>query len=91
MNASEVAKIRSQLGLSQAQLGELLGVHTLTVSRWERGLLQPTAHQVTLLESFGAARKANKKVGDEARDALIAVGVVAALLILFSAAAGDTK
>src|SRR5262245_32242891 len=31
--------LRQRLNLSQKELGELLGVHVMTVSKWERGLL----------------------------------------------------
>lgn len=89
MNPTDVASIRTKLGLSQAQLAALLGVHALTVSKWERGLLRPTAHQEALLSSFAKAGNANKTVGDEAKNALIAAGVVVALYILLNAAVND--
>lgn len=92
MTPKEVLDIRTRLSLSQGQLADLLGVHPLTVSKWERGLLRPTAHQETLLESFSKARKANKTVGEEAKDALVTAGVVVALVLLLSAAIdGDKK
>lgn len=89
MNPTDVTSIRTQLGLSQAQLAALLGVHALTISKWERGLLRPTPHQEALLASFAKARNANKSIGDEAKNALIAAGVVVALYILLSAAVND--
>jgi molybdopterin-binding protein len=50
-----ISAIRRRIGLTQAQLAELLGVHTMTVSKWERGLLAPSAHQKRLLASFQTA------------------------------------
>lgn len=36
-----IAELRKQQGLTQAQLGELLGVTNKTVSRWENGNYMP--------------------------------------------------
>lgn len=49
---TQVAEVRTGLGMSQAQLAALLGVHHLTVSKWERRVLRPTSHQEILLSSF---------------------------------------
>ncbi len=38
MDAKTVRRIRKKLGLSQAKLAARLGVHPLTVSKWERGV-----------------------------------------------------
>jgi putative transcriptional regulator len=86
---SDVTNVRTRLGLSQAQLAALLGVHTLTVSKWERGLSRPTEHQEALLTSFAKARRANTAVGEEAKKALVTAGVVVALFILLSAAVNE--
>jgi len=40
-NPKKIHQIRKRLGLSQAELGELLGVAGNTVARWERGELVP--------------------------------------------------
>lgn len=51
-------KLRQRLALSQAQLAELLGVHVMTVSKWERGLARPNPHQKGLIAALsGAAEK----------------------------------
>lgn len=47
--------LRTRLDLSQAELGELLGVHAMTVSKWERGVLQPSPHQRRLLRALADA------------------------------------
>jgi DNA-binding transcriptional regulator YiaG len=36
MTPDEIRAWREEAGVSQAQLAELLGVHAMTVSRWER-------------------------------------------------------
>jgi len=91
MTAADLQKLREKLGLSQVQLAQLLGVHPLTVSKWERGILAPTPHQNALLESFAKARSARKTIGDEVGDLLLTAGVVVALYALLSAAFGDEK
>jgi putative transcriptional regulator len=87
----QVAELRDTLGLSQVQLAQLLGVHPLTVSKWERGLLVPTEHQAALLESFRKAGKARKGIGDEVASLLLTAGVVVALFVLLEAAVGKKK
>jgi molybdopterin-binding protein len=48
----DLKALRRRLGLSQRGLAELVGAHAMTVSRWERGLLRPSAHQDRLLRSL---------------------------------------
>lgn len=47
--------VRSRLGLSQKQLAEMIGVHAMTVSKWERGVLEPSEHQRRLLRALSNA------------------------------------
>ena len=44
--------LRKRLGLTQGRLAELLGVHAMTVSKWERGLLEPTPYQAAILQAL---------------------------------------
>ena len=53
--AFDLKALRARLGLSQGELADLLGVHAMTVSKWERGKAQPAVHQKRLLKSFTAA------------------------------------
>ncbi len=91
MTSAQLQKLRERLGLSQVQLAQLLGVHPLTVSKWERGVLAPTPHQSALLDSFAKARGARKTIGDEVGELLLTAGVVVALYTLLNAAFGDDK
>jgi molybdopterin-binding protein len=50
----DLAAIRTNLGLTQAQLADVTGVHPMTVSKWERGVLQPTRHQQAILVALEA-------------------------------------
>ena len=47
-----IKKIRKLLNLSQAELGLLLGVHSMTVSKWERGILKPRPIQAACLDAY---------------------------------------
>lgn len=38
MSGADIKRIRDGLGLTQAALAAKLGVHTLTVARWEQGV-----------------------------------------------------
>lgn len=52
---SDIAELRHQLGYTQRRLSNLLGVHPLTVSRWERGTLTPTPDVVRMLTAITEA------------------------------------
>lgn len=47
--AGAVIKHRRAIGLSQRSLAALLGVHHNTISNWERGVTQPSPHQLAVL------------------------------------------
>jgi molybdopterin-binding protein len=47
-----IKALRSRLALSQKELGELFGVHVMTVSKWERGVLEPSEHQRRILRAL---------------------------------------
>lgn len=88
MIGPKIAALRERLGFSQVQLAQLMGVHPLTVSRWERGQLTPTPHQAALLGSFDSAAANQEKIGDQAGALLLSAGVAVALYALLDAAFG---
>jgi putative transcriptional regulator len=85
MNASEIKSIRELLNLNQLQFAQLLGVHPITVSKWERGIATPTDYQQAFMSQFQVAAK-NKKAREELKTVLIVAGVITALAFLFQAA-----
>lgn len=43
---------REKLHLSQQELGRLLGLHEMTISRWERGTITPDGRALSILENI---------------------------------------
>jgi len=60
----DLAAIRTNLGLTQAQLAGVTGVHPMTVSKWERGVLRPTRHQRALLVALEAVARGRPARGE---------------------------
>jgi DNA-binding transcriptional regulator YiaG len=56
--AEGFASLRRKLGVTQAQMAQLLGVSTLTVLKWEKGSTRPRASQ---LATIAAVRKMGKR------------------------------
>lgn len=52
----DVRAIRASLGLTQAQLGEAMGVDQSTISTWENGS-EPRGPALKLLQSFACSPK----------------------------------
>lgn len=87
MTPSEIFEVRTSLGMTQGQLAQLLGVHTLTISKWERGdRLHPTPHQEAILRSAHAATKRTPDIGALVVATLVGAGVGVALFYLLRAA-----
>ena len=90
MTPQEIKRLRKdELGLTQVQLAQLLGVHPFTVSKWERGILSPTPHQDALLQSFRKARVTQADIGESVANLLASAGVALALYYLLKAAFDD--
>ena len=41
MNNTEIRELRKRLGWTQEKLGDYIGVHNSTISRWENGKRKP--------------------------------------------------
>ena len=83
MNASDIKKLRGQLGLNQAEFAQLAGVHPITVSKWERNEASPSAYQSALFEQFHEGAR-NQKVRETLKGILVGAGVIIALALLLS-------
>lgn len=87
MSPDGISSLRGKLRLTQEQFAQLLGVHSLTVSKWERGVLIPTPYQTALMHSFASAAHKQPTIGGPAlASIMLGAGVAAALLILLKAA-----
>lgn len=86
MDPTTITALRKAIGLSQAEFGQLFGAHAMTVSKWERGVSQPSTYQLVLMEQFQhTAKKKEAEAKEQVKQLLIGAGVVAALLWLLSA------
>lgn len=50
---SQITALRERLGINQAELARRLECSAMTISRWERGLLQPSAEHFIQLGNLG--------------------------------------
>jgi putative transcriptional regulator len=88
----DIAVLRKALGLSQLEFGQLLGVHLMTVSKWERGLARPSPYQDALLEEFSRAAAASTQgIGTKIKARLAGRGAPAALRFLLAAAVSEEE
>ena len=62
-----IRPLRTRLNLSQKVLGELLGVHVMTVSKWERGVLRPNEHQRRMLHALADAAESGLRASPAGR------------------------
>jgi DNA-binding transcriptional regulator YiaG len=61
MTSKDIRRLRKQLGLSQSEFAELVGVTANTVARWERGEMGLRTTTVKLLEILATSRRARKR------------------------------
>jgi putative transcriptional regulator len=84
MKPLELQQVRERLRLTQAQFGQLLGVHPMTVSKWERGVAQPTPYQQALIQQFTVASARKEVQRSDLSSLLIGAGIIAVLALLLS-------
>jgi DNA-binding transcriptional regulator YiaG len=56
--AERIASLRAELGLTQAEMAEELGVRQQTVSEWETGRYEPRGASVRMLHHLAEQRAA---------------------------------
>jgi DNA-binding transcriptional regulator YiaG len=67
MDRDELRTRRLQLGLSQTELADLLGVHLMTVSKWERGVNPIPASVPPTLQTIEAGGVLRRRLGRRLR------------------------
>ena len=77
----DIKKLRGKLQLTQTEFSTLLGVHPLTISKWERGAGEPIKNYFRLLYHIEHATK-NKRLCEEINKALIFENPLKALYII---------
>src|SRR5574340_707137 len=90
MTPDQIRSLRTRLQLGQAEFAQMLGVHPMTVSRWERekGALSPTAYQEVWMKEFETAVTKDKDVGNVLKGVLIGAGIAAAIFLLLGKSRG---
>jgi transcriptional regulator with XRE-family HTH domain len=88
MSSIEIQQLREDLGLTQSQFGQLLGIHPMTVSKWERANdpSEPNDYQVAMMEKFKEGTAKEVGIGAVVAAALVGLGVVTAVYLLLKAA-----
>lgn len=81
MSSSSIKRLRESLTMNQAQFSQLLGVHPITVSKWERNESQPNPYQQSLIEQFERGAQ-DKSVRDQVLGTMVGLGVAVAIAIL---------
>ena len=56
--ARTIARLRRTLQMTQSELAQQVGVTAMTVSRWERGLVEPTAGGYIALGNLSTGKEA---------------------------------
>jgi transcriptional regulator with XRE-family HTH domain len=83
--AAHVKAIRAALSFTQVDLAMLLGVHPITVSKWERGTLKMSPWQFLMLDALRQGVERVPTVGWRARERLRNYGAAYALQLLLDA------
>lgn len=94
MSSERVKQIRKRGGLTQKQLGAILGTTAATVSRWERGV-DPISEEKRALLRRLEERQQEEERWEETKDRLLravtAGGVYAVLSLLFQDSEPDPE
>lgn len=61
MTGSEVRRLREALGVTQPELAEELGVHPITISRWERDKARVPTAAARLLTMLAQAKRSRRR------------------------------
>ena len=89
MECTEIRWLRRALRLNQTEFAQLLGVHPVTVSRWETpgSGCSPNAYQSALMQDFEKAAR-SQEIDTTLKNLLVGAGIAAAIYFLLKAARG---
>ena len=89
MEYKDIRWLRRELLLNQNEFAQLLGVHPVTVSRWETpgSGCSPNAYQFALMQDFEKAAR-SMEIDTTLKNLLVGAGIAAAIYFLLKAARG---
>lgn len=61
MKQLNTKQVRIKLGINQVEFANLLGVHPVTVSKWERSIVKPNAWQASIIDAIGKSNVTTTK------------------------------
>lgn len=88
MKATELKEIRDRLGMTQSELANVLGVHSMSISKWELGKNPIPVYHASILDVFSMAVKRNPEIGEEVKVFIYSDGQVYALYKIMECALG---
>lgn len=62
MSPEQILSVRKCLKLTQTQFARFFSVHAMTVSKWERGVLEPSTLSLALLKELQALRPDSREL-----------------------------
>lgn len=68
MDGTNIARLRKAAGITQEDLAELLGVHIVTLNRWERGHFEPKGSILTKIAEVLKTTEAELLHGPKGED-----------------------
>lgn len=77
----DIYKIRKRLNMTKVEFSKILGVSSMQVARWERGVNKPDQMKRVALNRLKL--KLDKKRDENIRNVLLAGGVAALLYFIF--------
>lgn len=81
ISSGKIKDVRLKVCMTQEEFARVLGCHTQTVSKWERGEAKPEEFQEALIEAFSYC---SPHFAMKAKQALVSQGLAAALLELMA-------
>ncbi|MBX2988036.1 MAG: helix-turn-helix domain-containing protein [Bdellovibrionaceae bacterium] len=88
---TDITALRKALKLTQQEFAQLLGVHHMTASKWERGELKPTGYQLALMTDFRQVVEKNDNIPSILSAMLVGSSITNALFILLHRVRMTTK